>query len=68
DRCPCSASLHPPQAALGSAALWIPLRQNFAANHALGAKLLAHNLPQNSPVGVAVVGACPPTVTDFKVF
>src|SRR5699024_38587 len=24
DRCPCSASLHPPQAALGFAALWIP--------------------------------------------
>src|SRR5699024_10858826 len=31
DRGPCSASLHPPQAALGSAAL----RQNFAANRAL---------------------------------
>ena len=56
DRCPCSASLHPPQAALGSAAL----RQNFTANRALGAQLLAHNLPQNFPVGVAVVGALRP--------
>src|SRR5699024_7046921 len=45
DRCPCSASLHPPQAALGSAAL----RQNFTANRALVALLLAHNLPQNFP-------------------
>ena len=25
--------------------------------------LLAHNLPQNFPVGVAVVGTCPPTAT-----
>ena len=29
--------------------------------------LLAHNLPQNFPVGVAVVGACPPTAT-FSTF
>ena len=36
DRCPCSALLHPPQAARGFAALWIPLRQNFAANRAIG--------------------------------
>src|SRR5699024_12128887 len=35
DRCPCSASLYPPQAVLGSAALWNPLRQNFTANRAL---------------------------------
>ena len=39
---------------------WEPLRQNFAANRALGAQLLAHNLPQNFPVGVAVVGALRP--------
>ena len=64
DRCPCSASLHPPQAALGSAAL----RQNFTANRALGAQLLAHNLPQNFPVGVAVGGTCPPAATDFELF
>src|SRR5699024_7594227 len=30
--------------------------------------LLAHNLSQNFPVGVAVVGACPPTATDFRLF
>src|SRR5699024_7059012 len=41
DRCPCSASLHPPQAALGSAAL----RQNFTSNRALVTSFLAHNLP-----------------------
>ena len=48
--------------------LWNPLRQNFTANRALGAQLLAHNLPQNFPVGVAVVGACPPTATDLNFF
>ncbi len=48
--------------------LWNPLRQNFTANRALGAQLLAHNLPQNFPVGVAVVGACPPTATEFNFF
>ncbi|WP_295472907.1 hypothetical protein, partial [uncultured Subdoligranulum sp.] len=61
DRCPCSASLHPPQAALGSAAL----RQNLTPNRALVALLLAHNLALNFPVGVAVVGACPPTATTL---
>ena len=64
DRCPCSASLHPPQAALGFAAL----RQNFTANRALVTSFLAHNLPQNFPVGVAVVGACPPTATILDFF
>src|SRR5699024_7353826 len=44
------------------------LRQNFAANRALVAVLLAHNLPQNFPGGVSVVGACPPTETDFILF
>ena len=44
------------------------LRQNFAANRALVTSFLAHNLPQNFPVGVAVVGACPPTATDFILF
>ena len=47
---------------------WEPLRQNFTANRALVAMLLAHNLPQNFPVGVAVVGTCPPTATDFELF
>ncbi|HJC54385.1 MAG TPA: hypothetical protein H9699_03915, partial [Candidatus Gemmiger stercoravium] len=45
-----------------------PLRQNFTANRALVAMLLAHNLPQNFPVGVAVVGACPPTATILDFF
>ena len=36
----------------------IPFDKILTANRALGAKLLAHNLPQNFPVGVAVVGAC----------
>ena len=30
--------------------------------------LLAHNLSQNFPGGVAVVGACPPTATNFNFF
>ena len=64
DRCPCSASLHPPRAALSSAAL----RQNFTANRALVTSFLVHNLPQNFPVGVAVVGACPPTATILDFF
>src|SRR5699024_12563706 len=37
-------------------------------NRALGAKLLAHNLPQNFPGGVSVVGACPPTETFLYFF
>ena len=45
-----------------------PLRQNFTPNRALVTSFLAHNLPQNFPVGVAVVGACPPTATDFELF
>ena len=48
--------------------LWNPLRQNFTADRALVAKRLAHNLPQNFPVGVTIVGACPPMVTDFDFF
>ena len=59
DRCPCSASLHPPQAALGFAAFDKILRQT--AHSSL--TLLAHNLPQNFPVCVAAVGTCPPTAT-----
>ena len=43
DRCPCSALLCPSQAARGSAALWIPLRQNFTANRALVTSFLAHS-------------------------
>ena len=44
------------------------LRQNFTANRALGREGLAHNLPQNFPVCVAVVGTCPPTATIFNFF
>src|SRR5699024_8646036 len=45
-----------------------PLRQNFTANRALVTAFLAHNLPQNFPGGVAVVGACPPTATVLDFF
>ncbi|WP_295423388.1 hypothetical protein, partial [uncultured Subdoligranulum sp.] len=60
DRRPCSASLYPPQAALGSTAFDKILRQ--IAQSAYG---LLHNLPQNFPVCVASVGTCPPLATDF---
>ncbi|MCI5555400.1 hypothetical protein MR475_00025, partial [bacterium] len=35
---------------------------------ALVASLLAHNFPQNFPVGVPIVGAGPPMVTNFNFF
>ena len=47
---------------------WEPLRQNFAVNRALAIFWLAHNLPQNFPVCVRIVGACPPIRTDFNFF
>ena len=47
---------------------WNPSRQNFAGNRVLVASLLAHNFPQNFPVGVAIVGAGPPTATDLNFF
>ena len=47
---------------------WNPLRQNFTANRALGPASLAHNLPQNFPGCVRIVGTCPPMRTDFNFF